>query len=77
METKKISLVEQKTKEENEVLKTLRREIKKSAKRGDVHFWWKVDLNLSETQIKNIVKQLEDDNFMVKNKNMGFKIIRW
>jgi len=70
-----MSIVEQRLKEENDILKVIRRGILKSAKKGDLHFYWETT-GLSDSMIRSIVSQLESEGKMIKNKG-NCKIIRW
>lgn len=71
-----MSIVEQRIKQENEILKKIRREILKSAKKGDVHYYWET-VGLSDSVVKSIVTILEDEGKMIKSKGANYKIIRW
>lgn len=71
-----MSIVEDRIKVDNEVLKKVKREIVKSAKKGDFHYYWNIS-GLSESSIRYIVNELELDKKMVKSKGTSYKIIRW
>lgn len=62
---------------EKNTLRKIKREIIKSAKKGDVHYWWELDNLLTKIQVDNITTELEKMGYTVKNKNDDFKIIRW
>lgn len=62
--------------EENKILKSIERGILKSAKKGDLHYYWDVT-GLSDFMIKSIVERLESEGKMVKFKSANFRIIRW
>jgi len=62
---------------EKDTLRKIKREIIKSAKKGDVHYWWELDNLLTKIQVDNITTELEKMGYTVKNKNDDFKIIRW
>jgi hypothetical protein len=61
---------------ENEVLKFLNREILKSAKKGDYHYYWDIT-GLSDYMIKGIIATLEKEGKFIKSKGTNFKIIHW
>lgn len=61
---------------ENEILKFLNREILKSAKRGDFHYYWDIS-GLTEYTIKGIISKLEKEGKFFKSKGTNFKIIHW
>jgi len=69
------TILEQRMKMDNEVLKKVRREILKSAKKGDLHYYWDIT-GISESTIRYIVDTLESEGKMFKNKG-SCKIIRW
>lgn len=71
-----MSIVENRLREESEILKKIKREILKSAKKGDVHYYWETT-GLSDSMVRSIVTQLEEDKKMVKSKGSNYKIIRW
>ena len=71
-----MSIVEQRMREESEILKKINREIVKSAKKGDLHYYWEVS-GLSAYMVKSIVETLEKEGKMVKSKGTNYKIIRW
>lgn len=68
--------VEQRLKEEKELLKKINREIIKSAKKGDFHLYWEFT-GLPDSMVRSIVSQLESEGKMVKSKGQNCKIIRW
>ena len=57
-------------------IKKIRREILKSAKKGDLHYYWDI-AGLSDAVVKNITAELEADGRIVKSKGTGYKIIMW
>lgn len=71
-----MSVVQERLKEEAEILKNIKRGILKSAKKGDFHYYWEI-AGLSPTTVKGIVAQLETEGKMVSSKGTNFKIIRW
>lgn len=71
-----MSIVEKRLKEDAEILKRLKREILKSAKKDEVFYYWETT-GLSDSTVRGIVAELEKDNKMVKSKGPNFKIIRW
>jgi hypothetical protein len=71
-----MSIVENRLREESEILKKIKREILKSAKKGDVHYYWETT-GLSDSMVRSIVTQLEEDKKMIKSKGPNYKIIRW
>lgn len=72
-----MSIVEDRIKADNEVLKKVKREIVKSAKKGDFHYYWNIS-GLSDSSIRYIISELEKDKRMIKSKGTtGYKIIRW
>jgi len=71
-----MSIVENRLRVEAEILKKIKREILKSAKKGDVHYYWETT-GLSDSMVRSIVTQLEEDKKMVKSKGPNYKIIRW
>lgn len=69
------TILEQRIKMDNDVLKRIRREILKSAKKGNLYYYWEVT-GLNESTIRYIVDILESEGKMFKNKG-SCKIIRW
>ena len=59
-----------------EILKILKREILKSAKKGDFHYYWDTT-GLEKSMINLVISELESDNKTVKSKGEFFKIIHW
>jgi len=74
METK--SVLQSRMNEENKILKNINREILKSAKKGEFHYYWDVR-ELSNFMVKSIITRLEDEGRMVRSKGENFKIIHW
>jgi len=62
--------------QEVEILKFLKREILKSAKRGEFHYYWDIT-NLSHPLVGDIVVKLEKEGKKVNSKGTDYKIIRW
>jgi hypothetical protein len=71
-----MSIEEQRIKEETEILKKIRREIVKSAKKGDFHYYWDIT-GLRDSMVKSIITILEEDGKFITNKGSNYKIIRW
>ena len=71
-----MSIVEQKSREESEILKKIRREIVKSAKKDTYHYYWNIT-GLDIFMVGNIVITLEKEGKIVKSKGENFKIIMW
>jgi hypothetical protein len=59
-----------------EVLKFLKKEILKSAKKGDFHYYWDV-AGLEPSLINLVVLELEKEGKTIKSKGQLFKIIHW
>ena len=70
-----MSIVQDRIRQDNEILKKVRREILKSAKKGDVHCYWDVT-GINDSTVKYVVAELESEGKMFKNKG-SCKIIRW
>lgn len=68
--------LEERIKQENEILRKIKREIIKCAKKGEIHYYWEIT-GLSDSTVKSIVKELESDGKYVNSKGMNFKIVRW
>ena len=62
--------------EENMILKDIEKEIKKSAKKGDFHYYWDIS-GLGTYMVKSIIEKLEKQGRMINSKGVKFKIIRW
>jgi len=71
-----MNIIEQRIKQDNEVLKNIKRGIVKAAKKGDLHYYWEIT-GLSPSTVKYITSELESDGRMVKSKGMNCKVIRW
>ena len=71
-----MSIVEDRIRQEYEILKKIHREILKSAKKGDLHYYWETT-GLSDSMIRSIVATLEIEGKMIKSKGPNYKIIRW
>lgn len=71
-----MGIVEERIRQENEILKKVRREILKSAKKGDLHYYWEIT-NLPNSLVKSIIEILESEGKMAKSKGPNYKIIRW
>jgi len=61
---------------EKEILKNLNREILKSAKKGDFHYYWDIT-GISPYLVKSIIEILEKEGKFFKSKGTNFKIIHW
>ena len=57
-------------------IRKIKREIIKSAKRGDLHYYWDI-VGVSDAVVKNITAELEADGKIVKSKGTNYKIIMW
>lgn len=68
--------VENRTKETNEILKKIHREILKSAKKGDLYYYWNIT-GLSHFLVGDVVAKLEKEGKQVKSKGSNFKLIMW
>ena len=62
--------------EEDKIFKALNREILKSAKRDEKHYYWDV-IGLSEHMIKGLISKLEKEGKTVTSKGINFKVIHW
>jgi len=62
-------------KQDNEILKKIKREIIKQAKKNEFYYYWDFS-GLSDSVVKSITSELEKDGKMVKTKGTC-KIIRW
>lgn len=63
--------------EENRIIKEIEKEIKKSAKKGDFHYYWDIS-GLSQFMVKSIIEKIESmPGRFVNSKGTNFKIIRW
>jgi Holliday junction resolvasome RuvABC DNA-binding subunit len=62
--------------QDNEILRKIKREIIKCAKRGDLHYYWDIS-GIGDSTVKGIILELEKEGKMVKSKGMNYKIIRW
>ena len=71
-----MSIVDDRIRQEYEILKKIHREILKSAKKGDLHYYWETT-GLSDSMVKSIVATLEAEGRMIKSKGPNYKIIRW
>ena len=74
METK--SVVQSRIEEEDKILKFLNKEILKSAKKGDFHYYWDIT-GISKYMVESIIEKLEKEARMVTSKGVNFKIIHW
>ena len=68
--------VEDKIKEEKSILRTIRREIIKCAKKGEMHYYWDVS-ELRDSMVKSIILELEKEGKNVNSKGTNYKIIKW
>jgi len=62
--------------EENKVFKNINREILKSAKRDEKHYYWDV-IGLTDYMVKSIISRLEEEGKTVTSKGINFKVIHW
>jgi hypothetical protein len=62
--------------EERKIFKALNREILKSAKKDEKHYYWDI-IGLSDYMVKGIISKLEKEGKTVKSKGINFKIIYW
>jgi len=77
METKVFkSAAQVRLEQEEKIMKNINRGILKSAKKGELHYYWDVT-GLGTYLVKSIVEKLEKEGRFVKNKSDNFKIIRW
>lgn len=74
METK--TVFQSRIDEENRIFKNINREILKSAKKGENHFYWDV-IGLTDFMIKSIISKLEKEGRTVTSKGINFKVIHW
>lgn len=58
------------------IFKALKREIIKSAKKGETCYYWDVT-ELNRTLVKLVIELLEEDGKTVTNKGENFKVIHW
>jgi len=72
----KMGALEERIKQDNEILKKIKREIIKCAKKGEFHYYWEIT-GLNKSTVDSIIKELETEGKNVNNKGMNFKIIRW
>lgn len=70
------NLSQQRNEKEKEILKFLNREILKSAKKGDFHYYWDIT-GISPYLVKSIIEILEKEGKFFKSKGTNFKIIHW
>jgi len=68
--------VQEKIQQENLILKSLKREILKHAKKNETYHYWDIS-GLSDSMVKSIVVELEKDGKNVNSKGPNYKIIRW
>jgi hypothetical protein len=68
--------VQEKIQQENSILKSIKREILKCAKKNETHYYWSIS-GLNDTMIKSIISELEKDGKNVNSKGPFYKIIRW
>jgi hypothetical protein len=62
--------------QDNEILKKITREILKCAKRGDLHYYWDIS-GMGDSVVKGIILELEKDGKKVNSKGVNYKVIRW
>jgi hypothetical protein len=61
---------------EKEIMKKIRREILKAAKRDELFFYWDVT-GLPKEVVGNIMVELEKEGKVIKSKGTNYKIIMW
>jgi len=59
-----------------EILKKLNRDIIKSAKRGDFHYYWDIS-GVPKDIVGEIMVELEKEGKVIKSKGTDYKIIMW
>lgn len=62
--------------EVNDNLKKIHREIIKSAKRGDLFYYWDIT-GLPRIIVDEIISNLEKEGKNIKSKGNNFKLIMW
>lgn len=62
--------------EVNDNLKKIHREIIKSAKRGDLFYYWDIT-GLPRILVDEVISNLEKEGKNVKSKGNNFKLIMW
>lgn len=62
--------------EVNDNLKKIHREIIKSAKRGDLFYYWDIT-GLPRILVDEIISNLEKEGKNIKSKGNNFKLIMW
>lgn len=70
------NLSQQRNEKEKEILKFLNREILKSAKKGNFHYYWDIT-GISPYLVKSIIEILVKEGKFFKSKGTNFKIIHW
>lgn len=60
----------------NDNLKKIHREIIKSAKRGDLFYYWDIT-GLPRILVDEVISNLEKEGKNVKSKGNNFKLIMW
>lgn len=70
------TVLQLRTEEEDRILKDINKGIKKSAKKGDFHYYWDIS-GLSDHMVKSIILRLEKERRNVNSKGQNFKIVRW
>jgi len=61
---------------DNIIYKQLKREIIKSAKKGEICYYWDIT-GLNKIIVKIVIELLEKDGRTVSNKGENFKVIHW
>jgi hypothetical protein len=68
--------VQDKIQQEISIIKTLKREILKHAKKNETFHYWDIS-SLSDSMVKSIIIELEKDGKNVNSKGPNYKVIRW
>ncbi len=77
METKVFkSAAQVRLEQEEKIMKDINKGILKSAKKGELHYYWDIT-GLGAYLVKSIIEKLEKEGRFVKSKGANFKIIRW
>jgi hypothetical protein len=62
--------------EERKIFKAINREILKSAKKDEKHYYWDI-IGLSDYMVKGIISKLEKEGKTITSKGINFKVIHW
>ena len=71
-----MSILDKIKKEQDKILKKIRRDIIKSAKKDECFLYWDI-VGINPLIVKDIVFQLESEGKMIKSKGLNYKLIRW